>query len=959
MSLFLLLLPLILFSGCSGMEETAPPRYSNFREVPGVEKRDIEAIERIIAKREHLNYGVLLNSETFYTEEGELEGFSRIFCDWLSGFFGIPFVLSIYEWDSLIEAIRAGEIDFTGEFTPTEERNKRYFMSDELIRRPIFTFTLKGAQDPAEIRRERPLRCGFLDKGVTASQVLPVLEAPFEVVGVLNHSQVYSLLREGIIDVFFDESVTEAVLADHDDIVSGDFSPVIFSPISFSTRNREMAPFVRVIDACLAGGSSAFFMEMYKEGITEYQRHAFVKSLEPEEKRFIGRRVKEEKNIPVILENGNYPVSAYNSQSGSWEGIAVEILRQIEKKTGLRFEGINSRKEDEDTQFSLLERGTAVLRTSLEGQEQIGMTNAERKKAFISTDPYLNDHYVLISKNSLEHLLPADVFYVRAGLVTDSDAAFVFREWFPSHNKTKSYSSYSRAFDALDRGAIDVLMGTGNKLLLVNNFLERSGYKSNIILDSTYTVSFGLNRNEVILRSIINKALNDIDLDAAGEYWRSRVFDHQGRRARRQAGVFGWMLFLLCLFSIIILALFIRSHSMKKKLEIQVKDRTAQIESSAKVREEFLSRMNHEIRIPLNAIVGMTQIAKKNAASSPKTLRYLDEIVIASTRMLALLNDIPDMLKTDNSKPALHWEFFSLPGTVREVENIMAHRCKEKEIHFTCSTEDIPETTVLGDKLRLKQVFINLLENAVKSTSRGGRIGLYLECRSETETVLTVGFWVRDNGIGMDSVQLARIAKILSSSDAGLADRLGSGGMGLAISQYLVNAMGGNITVESEVNRGTTFNFVLSFEKTAASEIREPSLETPDFSEKRILLVEDLEINREILRESLEETGIKMDEAEDGVIAVKKIADSPPDYYNLVFMDIQMPNMDGYEAARRIRKLEREDVKRIPIIAMTANTLKEDIEKAVMSGMNGHIAKPVDMELVIRTLKKELADRKR
>ncbi|MDR1047506.1 MAG: response regulator [Treponema sp.] len=891
MHLFLLLLPFILFSGCGGMGENAPPRYSDFREVPGVEKRDIEAIERIIAKREYLGYGALLNSETFYTEEGELGGFSRNFCDWLSGFFGIPFVLSIYERDSLIEAMTAGEIDFSGEFTPTEERAKRYFMSNELFRR--------------------------------------------------------------------DKSITEEVPADHDDTISGDLPPLIFSPVSFSAGNREMAPFVRVINAYLAAGSSAFFMEMYKEGITEYRRHVFVKSLEPEEKRFIGRRVREEKNIPVILENGNYPVSVYNNKSRSWEGIAVEILRQIEKKTGLRFERINSRKEDEDTQFSLLENGTAVLRTSLDGQEHIDMTDTERRKAFISTDPYLSDHYVLISKNSLEYLIPADVFHVRAGLVTDSDAAFVFRKWFPSHNKTKFYSSYDRAFDALDRGAIDLLMGTGNRLLLVNNFLERSLYKSNIILDSTYTVSFGLNHNEVILRSIINKALSDIDLDAAGGHWKSRVFDYRGREARWQAGVFGWTLFLLGLFSITILALFIRSHGMKKKLEIQVRDRTAQLETSVKARGEFFSRMSHEIRIPLNAIVGMTQIAKKTSASSPRTLRYLDEIVIASTRMLALLNNILDISKTDNSKPTLHWELFSLPGTVREVENMMAHRCKEKEIHFTCSTEGIPETTVLGDKLRLKQVFINLLENAVKFTSRGGRIGLYLECRSETETVLTVGFRVRDNGIGMNPIQLARIEEVLSSSDTGLVDWLGSGGMGLAISQYLVNAMGGNITVESEVNSGTTFNFVLSFEKAAVYETREPSLETPDFSEKRILLVEDLEINREILRESLAETGIKIDEAEDGVIAVKKIAASPPDYYNLVFMDIQMPNMDGYEATRRIRKLEREDVKRIPIIAMTANTLREDIEKAIMSGMNGHIAKPVDMELVMLTLKKELADRKR
>jgi CheY-like chemotaxis protein len=200
---------------------------------------------------------------------------------------------------------------------------------------------------------------------------------------------------------------------------------------------------------------------------------------------------------------------------------------------------------------------------------------------------------------------------------------------------------------------------------------------------------------------------------------------------------------------------------------------------------------------------------------------------------------------------------------------------------------------------------------------------------------------------------------MLSSSEAGTVDRLGSENMGLAISRYLVDAMGGSITIESEVNNGTTFNFVLSFEKAAGRETEEAPLEIPDLSEKRILLAEDLEINREILRESLADTGIKIDEAEDGVAAVKKIAASPPDYYNLVFMDIQMPNMDGYEATRRIRTLEREDAKRIPIIAMSASTFKIDIDKAMMSGMNGLIAKPIDMELVIRTLKQELAEEER
>jgi signal transduction histidine kinase len=422
-------------------------------------------------------------------------------------------------------------------------------------------------------------------------------------------------------------------------------------------------------------------------------------------------------------------------------------------------------------------------------------------------------------------------------------------------------------------------------------------------------------------------------------------------------------------------------HARTRELEEQTV--AAQVASRAK--SEFLARMSHEIRTPMNAIIGMTKIARKSAEPE-KITNSLDEIESASSHLLDLLNDVLDMSKIEAGKFLLAHESFSLVKTMEETAKIIALRCREKNITFITNYADIPPVVIFGDKMRLKQILINLLGNAVKFTPEGGKIDFLLENRMETGEEMSVTFTVADNGIGMSGEQVSRLFRVFEQTDSNIAAHYGGTGLGLAISQNLVGMMGGEISVKSRKGGGSVFSFTLNFEKSGEQAERQNAAgnSLPDLQGKRILLVEDIEINRIILRELLSETRLAIDEAEDGKEALEKFAVVPSGYYDLIFMDVQMPNMDGYESTKQIRALEKERweklaeylkekspehpkeapgfpketpqvfPKEIPIIAMTANAYREDIDRAIESGMNGHLAKPIDLEAVSRLLREKL-----
>ena len=289
--------------------------------------------------------------------------------------------------------------------------------------------------------------------------------------------------------------------------------------------------------------------------------------------------------------------------------------------------------------------------------------------------------------------------------------------------------------------------------------------------------------------------------------------------------------------------------------------------------------------------------------------------------------------------------------------SIISSRCKDKFITFDTNLSTVPDAVFIGDKLRLNQTLINLLGNAVKFTKSDGTIRFHVDPVSITEDAATLTFTVSDNGIGMSADQMDHLFVAFEQADNSIARRFGGTGLGLAISQNLVNQMGGEIVVESTPDRGSTFSFTLTFEKTDETPIeafRISEQGSLNLSGHRILLVEDIEINRVILIELLSDTGLVIDEAANGEEALERFGAAAPGTYDLIFMDIQMPGMDGYEVTRRIRALERPDAHNVDIIAMTANAYREDIERALAAGMNGHVAKPIDIGEVRHLLAKKL-----
>ena len=368
--------------------------------------------------------------------------------------------------------------------------------------------------------------------------------------------------------------------------------------------------------------------------------------------------------------------------------------------------------------------------------------------------------------------------------------------------------------------------------------------------------------------------------------------------------------------------------------------------SASKAKSTFLANMSHEIRTPLNAIIGMSHIAKDSLENREKAAASIDQVLRASKHLLELLNNILDMSKIESGKFTLASEPFSIQTALEEVIDIFSQRCDEKGIDLLTAVDKLP-AAVVGDSLRLKQVIINLLGNAVKFTEAPGSVRLAVKGREEDDS-LTLTASVRDTGIGMSQEQISRLFTAFEQADHSIAARYGGTGIGLALSQHLIGLMGGVITVESRPGEGSVFSFTIELpvEPDGVEVNREQSPDSLDLSQKRVLIVDDAEINRIIISEFLSKTNAIIEEAEDGVQAVSLFKESPEQYYDLILMDVQMPNMDGYEATRQIRSVPRGDAESLPIVAMTANAYREDVEKALDSGMNAHLAKPLGIDRV-------------
>ena len=414
---------------------------------------------------------------------------------------------------------------------------------------------------------------------------------------------------------------------------------------------------------------------------------------------------------------------------------------------------------------------------------------------------------------------------------------------------------------------------------------------------------------------------------------------------------------------------------IRAEMEHEVTTALRKETAASKAKGEFLSNMSHEMRTPLNAIIGMTTIGR-GAADIERKNYALEKVEDASKYLLGLINDILDMSKIEANKLELAPTGFHFEKMLDKVITVVNFRMDEKRQHFSVTVDGKMPCFIVSDEQRLAQVITNLLSNAIKFTPEGGEISLDAALVGEKDGICELRIEVADNGIGILPEQQEHLFEAFTQAESGISRKYGGTGLGLAITKRIVELMGGNIWVSSELGKGARFIFTIKAARgrQTPGQTLNPSIgcvngclakdtgEEPQdgadnyLAGRNLLIAEDVEINREIIISLLEDTGLVIDTASNGREAVDLVA-ANPGKYDLVFMDVQMPEMDGLEATRRIRGLNLERENRLPIVAMTANVFKDDIENCIAAGMDNHIGKPLDVDEVFRKLRQYIKKR--
>ena len=1057
-------------------QSSEPLRYTSYREIPGVTDDEIQAIEELREQFDSLIYGMVTSTELFVDiSSGELKGFTALFCEWLTELFDIEFKPVIYDWGDLINGLESGEVDFTGELTATEERRTRYLMTDPIVMRTVRSFRIEGSPPLSEIAQSRPVRYVFYEGVTTIEDVTSQVDHDYEIITVLDHEDAYNKLKSGEGDAFFDESNGEAAFDNYPDVVAADFLPIIYSPVSMSAQKPHLAPIISVVQKALQHDNIHYLTTLYKRGYDEYLENKLHMKLSDEEREYIA-------NNPVVLfaaEYENYPVSFYNTQEKEWQGIVFDVLREVEKLTGLTFKLANGPTTEWPEILRMLDAGEVSMVSEL-------IRSPEREGRYLwPSTILLSDNYALISKAEAPNIAVNQILYMRVGISRDSAYQEIFESWFPDHRYSVLYEGSDNAFNALARDEVDMVMSSMYKLLALTNYREEPGYKANILFERSVDSTLGFHIDETELCSLVDKALTMIDTQGIAHQWTRRTFDYRIRLTRTlMPWVISAPVVLLVLLFLFIISYRNRNESIRLDKLVQL--RTAEADAASRAKTFFLANMSHEIRTPMNAIIGMTSIGL--SAEDAQRMKYcLVKIDSASKHLLGVINDVLDISKIEANKFELSPVIFEFESMLQKVINVINFRVDEKRQSFQVRIgSDIPRAFI-GDDQRLSQVITNLLSNAVKFTPEEGTISLDVRLVSETDGMCRLQISITDSGIGISDEHKERLFCAFEQAEADTTRRFGGTGLGLPISKSIVEMMGGEIWVESEPGRGSTFAFAVSLRRSAEKqkrqlddsvlweniriiavdgepEVREFFTETllslgvscdvakngeeavemmawgdgynivfvdwklpgmngvefaqrvcaesrrkpvivlfssaywndiadnardagvdkflqkplfrsdivdvlneyigigavaehsehsedpGDFTGSVILLAEDVEINREIVLTQLEPTGLAIDCAENGLQAVSMFQ-AAPEKYGMIFMDVQMPEMDGYAATRAIRALDVPRSMTIPIIAMTANVFREDIEKCLDAGMNGHVGKPISVDSVFEQLR--------
>ena len=580
------LIILILPSGCGKSSERQVDLSMadiSFRDIPGVTEEEILAIEALQKENHTFLYGAVQSSEAFLTENGEVGGYTALFCEWLTNVFGLLFKPVHIDYSELFTVLLANEIDFSGDFRPTDERRQIYFMTDPIALRSLISIRIKDSQTIENISLSRLPRYALLGDSVAIQDVAAVL-APGSYETVVpekpDGDYIYQMLNNNEIDVFIVVNSGESAFDQYDDVIVEPFFPSIYSPVSLTTGNDELAPIISVVQKALENGAYPFLAELYNQGYLEYKKQKLFKQFTKEELAYI-------QNTPTILfaaESDAYPHEFYNAYDKQWQGISFDLLDEVSKLTGLRFELAHDENVNWDDILKMFSNGEISLIVDT-------IHTKERENYFIWAETNaLTDNYAFLSKNESRKNTVNDIIYLKVGLINSLAMEELFRDWFPFHVNVVKYENFDELQNGLERDEVDVILVNLNRLLALSNYYENPSYKADIIFDPPYYSGFGFNKDEVVLRSIVDKAFKLINAEEIKSYWKGKTFDYRTKVVEAQRPLLLSATFMFFIILVLVTALLIKNYMTGKQLENLVSQRTNELEiESSKLRTMFNS----------------------------------------------------------------------------------------------------------------------------------------------------------------------------------------------------------------------------------------------------------------------------------------------------------------------------------------------------------------------------------